>query len=290
MAACQNLDMESVTVAQVLAGQASYDDLDEQAQAAVRTAWDQRLAEDIANLNFSERLRAAGRPWAEADADGNVVWREPGPAASDTTLRRDQGLTHTQLAERLGVNLGVARAIERRTDGGLTVDIIAALAEVLGVTPGELFPAPCTAAHAPDDCATLEAALHHAGKELTREDLARALDWTLDRVHAAEADLRERLHGTGARLAGQKGLRILSRTTCLTPEQQRGLVRRSLAQRSLTVPEAQLLRRIADSPVAVSKLGNPERVYMSRFLKAGIVLEQRGHLVLASEFRTDLGL
>ena len=70
-------------VARVLAGQASYDELDEPAQAAGRAAWDKRLAGDIERLDFSERLTASGRPWAEADADGNVVWREPKPAAND---------------------------------------------------------------------------------------------------------------------------------------------------------------------------------------------------------------
>jgi hypothetical protein len=70
------------TVARVLAGQASYDELDAHGQAAVRAAWDERLAEDIERLDFAEGLRAAGRPWAEADADGNVVWREPGSAGN----------------------------------------------------------------------------------------------------------------------------------------------------------------------------------------------------------------
>lgn len=64
-------------VARVLAGKASYDDLEEPAQATVRAAWDEGLAEDIASLDFSEELRAAGRPWAAVDADGHVVWHEP---------------------------------------------------------------------------------------------------------------------------------------------------------------------------------------------------------------------
>jgi hypothetical protein len=69
------------TIAQMLAGQASYDELDERAQAVVRAAWDERIAADIAHLDLTERLWAAGRPWAEGDDDGNVVWREPGPTA-----------------------------------------------------------------------------------------------------------------------------------------------------------------------------------------------------------------
>lgn len=64
-------------IERVLAGQMSYDALSEPEQAVVRVEWDERIAARIAGLNFEERLRAAGRPWAEADADGNVVMRDP---------------------------------------------------------------------------------------------------------------------------------------------------------------------------------------------------------------------
>lgn len=74
----------SEAIARVLAGQASYDELGGDAQVLVRRAWDERIAEDIARLNLPERLRAAGRPWAEADADGNVVWHDPGPATFES--------------------------------------------------------------------------------------------------------------------------------------------------------------------------------------------------------------
>lgn len=64
-------------VARVLAGDGSYDALGDRAQAVVRAGWDRRATERAAALNFEERLTAAGEPWAEADADGNVVVRQP---------------------------------------------------------------------------------------------------------------------------------------------------------------------------------------------------------------------
>lgn len=64
-------------VARVLAGDASYDDIGGPAQAVVRTAWDQDVAARLDGLDFTERLRTAGRPWAEADADGAVVTVQP---------------------------------------------------------------------------------------------------------------------------------------------------------------------------------------------------------------------
>ena len=67
----------------MLAGQASYDELDGCAQVAVRRAWDEQLARDIAQLDLTGRLRAAGRPGAVADDDGNVVWHHPDSPAPE---------------------------------------------------------------------------------------------------------------------------------------------------------------------------------------------------------------
>lgn len=67
--------IEAVT--RVLAGQASYDELPEAEQALVRAAWDERVAEDVAALDFEARLSASGEPWYVADAEGRVVVRGP---------------------------------------------------------------------------------------------------------------------------------------------------------------------------------------------------------------------
>lgn len=69
-------------ITQVLAGRAAYDELADRAQALVRASWDEQIAARIAALDFEDRLHAAGRPWAEADADGRVVVREPRPAGA----------------------------------------------------------------------------------------------------------------------------------------------------------------------------------------------------------------
>jgi len=65
-------------IARVLAGQASYDALTDRAQAFVRVSWNDQVAERLAGLDLADQLRSAGQPWVEADADGNVVVREPG--------------------------------------------------------------------------------------------------------------------------------------------------------------------------------------------------------------------
>jgi len=53
-----------------------YDDLPEPALAAVRAEWDTSIAAALDGLDFTEDLRAAGKPWGEADKDGNLVMRE----------------------------------------------------------------------------------------------------------------------------------------------------------------------------------------------------------------------
>lgn len=68
-------------IARVLAGQESYDSLTDRAQAFVRASWNVQVADRIRSLDLTDQLRAAGQPWVEADADGNVVVREPGPSA-----------------------------------------------------------------------------------------------------------------------------------------------------------------------------------------------------------------
>lgn len=64
----------------VLAGQEPYDGLPDKEQAVVRAAWDEQISAKIAELDFEKSLRAAGQPWAEADAEGNAVVRNPGGA------------------------------------------------------------------------------------------------------------------------------------------------------------------------------------------------------------------
>ncbi len=79
--------MATDAVTRVLAGQASYDALPATEQALVRAARDARVAEDVAALNFEERLSATGKPWYEADAQGNVVVREPSSGAREYRRR-----------------------------------------------------------------------------------------------------------------------------------------------------------------------------------------------------------
>lgn len=68
-------------IERVLAGDGLYDALSEREQAIVRADWDERIVARRAALNYETEFAAAGEPWSEADAEGNLVIRRP-PAGS----------------------------------------------------------------------------------------------------------------------------------------------------------------------------------------------------------------
>jgi hypothetical protein len=58
----------------VLAGQLSYDDIDDREQAAVRTSWREQTDADLASLDLRAHFTAQGRTrWSEADGEGKVT-------------------------------------------------------------------------------------------------------------------------------------------------------------------------------------------------------------------------
>lgn len=97
----------------VLAGQASYDDLNELDQAAVRRDWRQGVRAGIAALDLAAEFSTQGRTrWSEADEDGNVtvhLQAEDGtwsattiPAGTTTTTEPDESTGGTKKATRSG--------------------------------------------------------------------------------------------------------------------------------------------------------------------------------------------
>lgn len=59
----------------VLAGDGSYDALQEREQAIVRGTWDEQIAERLSALDLEQKFQAAGMEWVEADDEGNLVTR-----------------------------------------------------------------------------------------------------------------------------------------------------------------------------------------------------------------------
>lgn len=66
-------------VGRVLAGQARYDELTDHEQAVVRVAWAERIGKRLHDLDFAREYAETGAPYAELDADGKAVRRQPAP-------------------------------------------------------------------------------------------------------------------------------------------------------------------------------------------------------------------
>jgi hypothetical protein len=64
----------------VLAGDGSYDALQEREQAIVRGTWDEQIAERLSSLDLEQKFQAAGVEWVDADDEGNLVARGPAGA------------------------------------------------------------------------------------------------------------------------------------------------------------------------------------------------------------------
>lgn len=64
----------------VLAGDGSYDALQEREQAIVRGTWDEQIAGRLSSLDLEQTFQAAGVEWVEADDEGNLVARGPAGA------------------------------------------------------------------------------------------------------------------------------------------------------------------------------------------------------------------
>jgi hypothetical protein len=67
-------------ITEVLAGRQSYDTLAVRAQAIVRAEWSDRIDTLTESLDFESEFAAEGRPYVEADEEGNVKHTE---AAAD---------------------------------------------------------------------------------------------------------------------------------------------------------------------------------------------------------------
>lgn len=61
------------SIAQVLAGDGSYDLLGEREQAVVRGVWAERMDVLRSGLNYEAEFISEGESYSEADEDGNVI-------------------------------------------------------------------------------------------------------------------------------------------------------------------------------------------------------------------------
>lgn len=70
-------EVSTPTIARVLEGSASYDQLSGAEQAVVRRLWEAQFAERREALNLAADFTRDGRVWSELGDDGEVIVHEP---------------------------------------------------------------------------------------------------------------------------------------------------------------------------------------------------------------------
>jgi transcriptional regulator with XRE-family HTH domain len=169
--------------------------------------------------------------------DGELLARE----------RIRSGLSRRALAGRAGVSYTLVRRLETsdETDYSVSLRLVNTLARCLGVDGGDLLRTPGGGDDnrpASDDV-KVEAILVAAGRMVCRDDIARGLDWTLERTMGALKTLGERLEGTGQRLRqGQFGWwGIVPHEPVLTRVEARHAARAQMADHGMNLQQARAL-------------------------------------------------
>lgn len=187
--------------------------------------------------------------------------------------RQDLALTERELARLLGVGGAVVRGLEQgRNHETLPLGLLARWAELLGVQLALLLTEPDGEVQPtePDDAAAIGMLLAEADRLIALDALADALDWSLERVRTAVADLAGRTAGVGL------VVHRLNNDVALRPAATRGdevkeLLRVHQARRGLQLTEAKVLYRVMRGTLELNHLGNADRVALGRLQRAGIV-------------------
>lgn len=199
-------------------------------------------------------------------------------------LRLAAGMSERDLAGKVGFSTTTLVSVESglgqtaRVAESVSINQMRLLAEALGVPVAALvLPEPQAAPAAPDDAKALGALLMHADRLISPEDLADALGWTLDRVHAAAADLRPALAAVGMTITSggyrAASIRLASATAGTSPAERSADTARRDAK-GMHRAQAVVLWRIVNGTFGLRSTTNAYRTFYAGLLKQGLALHQ----------------
>lgn len=180
---------------------------------------------------------------------------------------------------------------------GVTLAELARLARALAITPAELLTSDDPARTGPPatDIAVLLAALMD-GAQVTltsKDDLAHALGWPLERVEHAATQAADHLPALGLTLhhndAGRLGIR--ARHGVLDPDDQQRLARAKTARTNLRLDEARVLRDVAHGRFGKDwrrALRSNQRVCIQALRKRGLIEDTAQGLRLTATAKYSL--
>ncbi len=161
------------------------------------------------------------------------------------------GLSIHQAARRAGLDpLPIFDLPQNRhADGRIPLAVLKNLSDLLDIDLNDLLDEPPPTCVEPRDDIRIEAAIAASPTGLSRDDLAKCLDWPLQRVETAIAALEIRLRPSGRRLKriGWHRYTLGPNLSVLTAEQHAHLARVIAAQRDqIDRPAATILRQIIE--------------------------------------------
>lgn len=199
-------------------------------------------------------------------------------------LRLTAGMSERDLAGRVGFSTTTLVSVESglgqtaRVAENVSVNQVRLLAEALGVAARDLvLPEPHGEPDSPDDAKALGALLMHTDRLTTTEELADALGWTLDRVHAAVDGLRPALSAVGLTIVrgGYRGasIRLASITAGTSAAEQAADTARRDAK-GLHRAQAVVLWRIVNGTFGLRSTTNAYRTFYAGLLKQALAQQK----------------
>lgn len=212
-----------------------------------------------------------------------------------TERRLAHGLSQVALAQRLGITTTVIAGLERGTNAhNINLGLLSRIAEELGLHPAELLtrPPPSPPPASADEV-KIEAALALIGKKVHPVDLARGLEWPLQRVNdalrrlrTARADSGQIVHYTGGRwgIAPQRSL--------LSKSEVERLERSVTTRDHLSVSHARVLLAALRGEIDGRWMADAtadQKVGLSKLVRLGWVVASGSGAYVTAEAQQNLG-
>jgi transcriptional regulator with XRE-family HTH domain len=187
--------------------------------------------------------------------------------------RAELGLSVRAVADAIGIGAAAYTAVENgHRHSTLAFDTVLRLARLFGATVDELLARSDQLAATPaEDVAALGALLMDIGTLTPVGTLLEVLDWSLERLHRAEAQLADALAACGLALRRSASrLAIVDAARAVDPNVLAAAMRRHQGRNHMSLLEARLLRCVEHDDVPTQP-SNAERVALQTLVNSGLI-------------------
>jgi transcriptional regulator with XRE-family HTH domain len=192
--------------------------------------------------------------------------------------RQQLALSERDVATHLGTTSSAVRSLELGTNHDtLTATYLTALAQLLGMTPSELFTTTAPTAVAATDVQIVGALLTEAGRRVPISALAQACGWDLEHTHQVLDALADTLVPVGQMLQRTPDLvGVAPSMSAADPTQVRDLLRVTHARSGMNLRTATTLHRVFAGTLTGAESDNTTRVALGELVNAGLLTHDAG--------------